>query len=187
MNMDDLEDTDLGRRKVLLVAADFVIALARARKLQQLGCRVLGPAGSARAAVDLLHRTRPELALLDPTLPERQLEQVIATLETRGVPGAFTTVGSGTRLFGCPATGGAAGSLCSAEDLKRPLRGVALIEGEPCADLPAARVREHIRYQCRVIAALAAAERDTNAAEAALRHMERHLARIEVGAARWVA
>jgi CheY-like chemotaxis protein len=183
MNMDDLEDTDLGRRKVLLVAADFVTALARARKLQQLGCRVLGPAGSAREAVDLLHRTRPDLALLDPTLPERQLEQVIATLETRGVPVAFPTAGEGEWFLRGAVLGDALDRPLPTRDLPRLVRQPLQERGEVPADLPLVQIRDRIGYQCRVIAALVAAERDTTAAEAVLRRLERALVGPQAGAA----
>jgi hypothetical protein len=43
--------TEPARRKLLLLHADFIMALRLARELQRLGCRILGPTGSALEAV----------------------------------------------------------------------------------------------------------------------------------------
>ncbi|MEK0085814.1 hypothetical protein [Benzoatithermus flavus] len=108
-------------RKVLLLETRFPLALARARTLQRLGCRVLGPAGSASEAVDLLDRARPDLALLDPKLPKRQLARVIAALESCDVPSAFIVSDDDEPSFGHPALPDAAFSPNAAPELERLL------------------------------------------------------------------
>jgi hypothetical protein len=156
-------------------------AVESARMLQRLGCRVLGPVGSALEAIDLLHRTRPDLALLDPALPEWQLEQVIATLETRNVPLAFTTARPSGRSLKHPALPEAAFRPYAIGKLERLLGQLLQTKDVPEPGLPLVHLRERIGHQCRVIAALAAADRDTNSAEAALQRLERSLTRLQAG------
>jgi hypothetical protein len=93
---------------------------------------------------------------------------VIATLETREVPFAFTTVGHGAWL----------------QWLLRQL--LPARDARPAA-LSIAQAGERIGYQCRVIAALAAADRDTQAAEAVLRRLERKLACLRTDPAACIA
>ena len=67
----------------------------------------------------------------------------------------------------------------TAGKLERLLGQLLPTRGEP--ELPLVHLRARIGHQCRVIAALAAAERDTTSAEAMLQRLERSLTRLQAG------
>jgi DNA-binding NarL/FixJ family response regulator len=82
-----------GRRGpvVLLAQSEAIIALGLASTLQELGCRVLGPARSAREALALVHRQRPDLALLDAKLADGSAAPLAKALRAGRVPFALVT------------------------------------------------------------------------------------------------
>jgi DNA-binding response OmpR family regulator len=76
---------------VLVVENEWIIAEAIARSLRRWGWRVLGPAASVAAALDLLEREPPAAALLDASLGHAASFLVADTLIARGIPFAFVS------------------------------------------------------------------------------------------------
>lgn len=79
------EDGD-GRRCVLVVEDEALIAMELATALTAGGFRVLGPAGSVDHALDLLRDERPDAAVLDVTLGSERVTPVALLLKSLGVP-----------------------------------------------------------------------------------------------------
>jgi CheY-like chemotaxis protein len=78
---------------VLVVEGEPVQALDLERSLHDLGYAVLGPTGSWTEALDLLHRQRPDLALLDAQLSDDGLQPVAEALRLFDVPFAVMATG----------------------------------------------------------------------------------------------
>jgi CheY-like chemotaxis protein len=78
-------------RSVLLAESEAIIALALTTTLQELGYRVLGPARSVREALALVHRQRPDLALLDAKLADGSAAPLAKALRDMDVPFALAT------------------------------------------------------------------------------------------------
>lgn len=74
---------------VLVVEDEWLVAEETVRVLQRAGCRVLGPAPSVAAALDLLESETPDVALLDAGLGDQMSFAVADILLEHGVPFAF--------------------------------------------------------------------------------------------------
>jgi CheY-like chemotaxis protein len=112
--------------KALVVEDEPNIRRSLLELLPELGCQVIGPAGSVVEAMALVRRERPDVALLDLSLRDGLATPVAEMLGRLGVPFAVTT-GSARVPLGAPALHGA---LCLAKpyglgELERVLRTLA--------------------------------------------------------------
>jgi CheY-like chemotaxis protein len=105
------QGTPLTGIKALVVEDEPNIRRSLLELLPELGCRVIGPAGSVVGAIKLVQRERPDVALLDLTLRDGSAMPVAEMLGRLGVPFALTTGGARVPL-GDPALHGA---LCLAK------------------------------------------------------------------------
>ena len=149
--------------------------------LRGLGCSVLGPAGSAAEAMDLLRRRRPDLALVDTTLPDGGALQVAKALAAEAVPFAVLATGSEDgRIAEHPLLRDALQLLkpYRATDLRQSVRGLLRADLEArlmAAERRIAEGRERIARQARLVRRFAAGGHDTALAEKLLREMARSL------------
>ncbi len=82
----------MGGRTVLLVEDDFLIAMDVEASLQECGARVVGPAATVPAALDLISRTEClDAAILDINLRGTTSYELADVLRGRGVPVIFVT------------------------------------------------------------------------------------------------
>lgn len=82
----------LSGRHILLVEDDFIIALDQAAILEEAGARVVGPAPTVAAALDLVARSEHlDGAVLDVNLRGETSYPVADALRTRSVPFVFLT------------------------------------------------------------------------------------------------
>lgn len=81
----------LGGRKVLIVEDNYLIARELADLMHRAGGAVCGPASSSAAALALLSEDRPDGALLDVFLSDRDASPVARALAARGVPFLLVT------------------------------------------------------------------------------------------------
>ena len=72
--------------RVLVVEDELLIALELSRTLEDLGCNVVGPAGSIDRALALLETQRPDVALLDEDLKGTPVTPVAETLRRLQIP-----------------------------------------------------------------------------------------------------
>jgi CheY-like chemotaxis protein len=85
--------------RVLIVEDEFVIALDLSYQLEEAGYEVCGPASKTAAALELIEKDAPDLALLDVNLGKGETSWDIArVLTTRQIPFAFLTGYPGTVL-----------------------------------------------------------------------------------------
>lgn len=85
---------------VLVVEDSYFVAVALTQHLRELGCRVVGPAPSVQAAMNLLDRETCDAAILDINLGTETAEPVAAALAARHTPFFFVTGYSSPRLLG---------------------------------------------------------------------------------------
>lgn len=78
-------------KKVLIVEDQFMIADELQAMIERLGGRVLGPVSSVAAAMAILSRDMPQIALLDVNLGVENVYPVAMTLQAASVPFVFTT------------------------------------------------------------------------------------------------
>jgi DNA-binding LytR/AlgR family response regulator len=78
-------------RRVLIVEDELLIALELKYIVEQLGGGVVGPAGSAERALQLLSDATPDAALLDVNLREGRVTPVAQACWNRSVPFALVT------------------------------------------------------------------------------------------------
>jgi DNA-binding response OmpR family regulator len=76
---------------VLVLEDEWLVAEETAEVLRRSGCRVLGPAPSVAAALDLLEGETPDAALLDAALGPEMCFAVADRLLEHGVPFAFVS------------------------------------------------------------------------------------------------
>ena len=76
---------------VLVVEDEFLIAMELDLLLTQAGWRVLGPAATVEAALELLNKEQPDVAALDVNLRGRLIIPVATALRTMGVPFVVTS------------------------------------------------------------------------------------------------
>ena len=75
-----------GRKQVLVVEDEVLIAMELEDALRDGGFDVLGPAGSVNHALNLLNDERPHAAVLDVTLGREKVTPVALLLKSLGVP-----------------------------------------------------------------------------------------------------
>jgi DNA-binding response OmpR family regulator len=83
---------------VLVVEDEFLIAIDLERLLRQHGFRVLGPAATVAAALNLLDGEAPDVALLDVNLRGEMVTPVAEVLRARGVPFVLASAYDGAQL-----------------------------------------------------------------------------------------
>ena len=76
---------------ILLVEDEAIVAMDIELKLEQLSLNVVGPASSLAEALDLLDRSRPDMALVDANLHGERVDALADKLEAMQVPFAFAT------------------------------------------------------------------------------------------------
>jgi two-component system, response regulator PdtaR len=169
--------------KVLVVEDEPVQALELEAQLQDLGCAVLGPAGSSLEARRIVRRERPNAVLLDWLLLDGSAAALVRQLAIEDVPFAVVTALEPDRLddplvrgrpllrkpYTVPALRATVRQLVRL-DLTRAL---ALTEGR------IARARHTIEQQAQTVARWRAKDRDTLLGEEVLRTYERTLAVLE--------
>jgi CheY-like chemotaxis protein len=85
---------------VLVVEDDFIVAYDMQMMLEEQGARVLGPATSLSAALELVVSEQPTMAVLDVNLGGEYVFPLADKLQTRGVPFVFATAyADDDRLF----------------------------------------------------------------------------------------
>ena len=77
--------------KVLLVEDEAIVALMVEHLLDDLGCRVVGPAGELAEAFVLAERESFDCAVLDVNLGGQRVDPFVDLLKARGAPFIFAT------------------------------------------------------------------------------------------------
>lgn len=80
-----------GRRRVLVVEDEALIAMDIEAQLTTAGYEVVGPAGTIEEAIRLIGTTGLEAALVDANVRGRQVGDIAEALTAKGVPFAFAT------------------------------------------------------------------------------------------------
>jgi DNA-binding NtrC family response regulator len=111
--------SDLSTANVLIVEDELLIALNLESMVEDLGCRVLGPAGSLDDALAVLSDGTPDAALLDVNLRGSSVTPVAWECRNRGIPFALIT-GYGRLELGEPI-------LDSAPRLRKPVNSQAVL------------------------------------------------------------
>ena len=75
----------MDKLNVLVVEDEWLIAEDLKTSLEDLGCRVLGPAPSCAAALEIIWREKPDLAYVDTRLGSDTCEAVLEECERQGV------------------------------------------------------------------------------------------------------
>ena len=78
-------------KKILILEDDVLLAQGLTRDLESLGLEVLGPAFDCGAALELLLRDTPDLAILDTHLGEETCEVVLEQCLVQNVPVLIST------------------------------------------------------------------------------------------------
>jgi CheY-like chemotaxis protein len=89
------------RRCVLLVEDEYIQARHVSILLEEMGCEVVGPVASVRAAVNLIRMELPDAALLDIKLDGPSARSLAERLDQQGIPLAVV---SGYRSQDVPKT-----------------------------------------------------------------------------------
>jgi CheY-like chemotaxis protein len=82
---------DAGRRRVLVVEDEALLAMEIESIVEDAGCTVVGPAHGVAAALPLAGGETLDAALLDLNLGDGNGTEVARVLAERGVPFAFVT------------------------------------------------------------------------------------------------
>jgi DNA-binding NarL/FixJ family response regulator len=165
---------------VLVAEHGSARALDLAEILRNLGCEVLGPAGSGTEALELLAHQRPNVALLDAGPGCDGLVPLARALAAAAVPFALVTGGPADGPPDHPALRAAPRLARSSHlpDLCRVLRALYRSNLERRLALDEQQIasgRERLAYQIRAIERLAAQGGDTFLAERLLRGIGRSL------------
>jgi DNA-binding NtrC family response regulator len=83
--------TQLDGLRVLVVEDEMLIAAEMEATLEDLGCQVVGPYGRIGEALDALHDTAVDAAVLDVNVRGEMIFPVAEKLKERGVPMVFCT------------------------------------------------------------------------------------------------
>jgi CheY-like chemotaxis protein len=89
--MTDAADRPLAGHQVLLVEDETTLALLVEDMLEELGAEIVGHAANPAAAIEVLGRTEPTIALLDVNLAGQRVYPVVEHLERRSIPFVFLT------------------------------------------------------------------------------------------------
>jgi CheY-like chemotaxis protein len=84
-------NSPLAGRRVLVVEDEMIVAWLLEDMLTELGCVVIGPAGSVKQAVAMIDAQAIDAALLDVNLDGEMSYPVADALVVRGVPFVFST------------------------------------------------------------------------------------------------
>ena len=88
------------KNAVLIVEDEFLIAMDLQMLLESFGWRVMGPAATVQAALQLLKEELPAVALLDVNLGRELVTPVAQALVDLGVPFAITSAYDKPEQFG---------------------------------------------------------------------------------------
>jgi CheY-like chemotaxis protein len=77
--------------RILVVEDELIVALDICEHLKDLGCEIIGPAGSVKKALALMETQTPDLALLDQNLAGETVLPVAETLKRRNIPFAIAS------------------------------------------------------------------------------------------------
>jgi CheY-like chemotaxis protein len=116
---------------VLVVEDETLIAMVAADYLSDAGCKVVGPAPTIKAALDLMASGEIDAALLDANLGGQGVDEVAAQLVRKGVPFAFVT-GYGREAL--PKAFGDAHAVEKPFSQEQLLRAVESLVGEEAGD-----------------------------------------------------
>lgn len=98
--MNEIGDANLlGGLRVLVVEDSYFVALAMSRMLGEIGCKVVGPAPSVAAGLELLEREGCDTAVLDINLGSETAEGVASALREKKIPFVFVTGYSSPRML----------------------------------------------------------------------------------------
>jgi CheY-like chemotaxis protein len=81
--------------RILVLDDEPLISMLMEDWLKELGCEVVGPAGSLKAALDLAESAQLDGAILDVNLAGQNSFSLANALRLRGIPFAFATGDSG--------------------------------------------------------------------------------------------
>jgi CheY-like chemotaxis protein len=81
--------------RILVLDDEPLISLLMEGWLAELGCEVVGPAGSVQAGLDLANCSKLDGAILDVNLGGQNSYSIAEALRIKGVPFAFATGDSG--------------------------------------------------------------------------------------------
>lgn len=84
--MNQSDASSASPRTILVVEDEFFIALEIKTALSSAGFSVLGPAASLDHALELLHDTKPDAAVLDVDLGGERVTPVAMQLKALGIP-----------------------------------------------------------------------------------------------------
>lgn len=92
MLVNPTDPTILHGRRVLVVEDEALVAMVMEHILEDLGCAIIGPAGTVEEALRLLEtEAKPDLAVLDVNLGGTKVFPVAEVLARLHVPFAFST------------------------------------------------------------------------------------------------
>jgi len=86
-------DCVLRGRRVLIVEDDYFVASDLAQRLEEIGIIIAGPAGTVKAALEIINHYQEQLdgAVLDVNLRGERVYPVAEALAARAIPFLFTT------------------------------------------------------------------------------------------------
>lgn len=82
---------ELSNRKVLVVEDEMMIAMLIEDMLDELGCKLVGPATNVPRALELIGKERVEVAVLDLNLDGKDTYAIADALRQKNVPFIFAT------------------------------------------------------------------------------------------------
>ena len=91
-------DDEVGRRSVLVVEDEYILAMELESALILAGFTVLGPAGSIDLALNLINEQRPNAAILDVTIGGEVVTPVALLLKSLHVPFILASASTAAEL-----------------------------------------------------------------------------------------
>jgi PAS domain S-box-containing protein len=85
------DNNGLRGRRILLIEDEPLVAMEIESQLQELGCEIIGPAGTVESAAKLIAAGGFDAALLDANLAGRPVDELAAALTKKGIPFSFAT------------------------------------------------------------------------------------------------
>jgi PAS domain S-box-containing protein len=89
--MPNADANSLHGRRILLVEDEPLVAMEIESQLQEVGCEIIGPAGTVESAAKLIAAGGFDAALLDANLAGRPVDELAAALTKKGIPFSFAT------------------------------------------------------------------------------------------------
>jgi CheY-like chemotaxis protein len=87
----DLSKRELSNRKVLVVEDEMMIAMLIEDMLDEIGCKLVGPATNVPRALELIGKENVEIAVLDLNLDGQDTYAVADALQQMHIPFIFAT------------------------------------------------------------------------------------------------